>query len=281
MDGPKDLAFLCEVFGAKDVVEIDLAEITWMSPLGVVAILTACLATQDKGCHVRVAPPVQPQVTAYLAGVGFFEVLRTQGWSTDDVDHVAGTADLTCVKVAALESEADVNRLGEQLLELFTPFVSTNTASHAYDAITELTSNAREHGRKPGSEHPSCYVTAQLHTGKTSQLEGIVVATADFGPGFAHHLQHVLPHAGDLSDADAIVGAFKEGVSSTLNKHRGLGLSNIQRDLDSYPGARLTIVSQGGIVTRSGQAFQADAMPAPFHGTVAMLYLPCPVGSPA
>ncbi len=132
----------------------------------------------------------------------------------------------------------------------------------SYDVMAELTNNSREHGSP-------CYVAAQTHTGRTSGTPGLHLAIADFGPGFRSTLADYRPR----SESEAILKAFRDRVSRTVDPTRGMGLGWVLNHVDNYPDATLQIVSRNGMVTRKGQVFSRSRS-RDCQGVFASAYFP-------
>ncbi len=261
-----DLAFLAPTFRARKTLEIDLGPVTWISPLGVVSLLAACLSAAGKGkVAVRVLPPDDEAVRRYLGAVGSTGELIKRQWQVGKRATAEAVADFDiCLPVTALSNERDVELAAQRLVTALWGQVSGDLINDVYTVATELTSNAREHGSE-------CYLVAQPHTGVTSGTPGLHMAVADFGPGFARTLRGYHP----ASDADAIIRGFGEGVSGKGLRDRGFGLGFIQGIVDAY-GARLCIVSRSGVVARSEGVFTLSEG-EDFRGTVASVYFPQPI----
>lgn len=267
---PQDLAFLNAAHRARKRLEIDLAGVEWISPLGVVAILATCLRADASSLDTTVYLPEKRDVRTYLAQVGFLPELERRDWAVDEDIDIDLTAEIEpCLTVSRVTTDDEVEGAGDSLTKaLGLAGLSGGFADDLWTIATELTANAREHGA-------DCYAVAQTHTGSRSGTPGVQIAVADFGPGFASTLRE---HHGDMSDSDAIIRGFEAGVSGTGDRYRGNGLAYIAEAVDKYRDNVLHIVSQAGHVVRRGSRFQVIEGFA-FRGTLASAYLPVPTGS--
>jgi anti-sigma regulatory factor (Ser/Thr protein kinase) len=262
---PEHVLFLSPGFRARKALHVDLSELTWISPLGVVAVLSCCLAAQGRGLPVDVDVPDSAAVRTYLAHVGFYAELDRKGWAVDgdlaiDPDYTVGG----CLSVASLNTEWQVDEVGECLKEaLASAHIPANLINNLWGAAIELTQNAREHGSE-------CYVVAQTHSGMSSGTPGVHIAVADFGPGFAARLS---PKLGPLSDESAILRGFEYRITGTDNPLRGLGLPIVCETVDNHDGATLAIMSRTGYVRRAGGALITRTV-TDFRGTLASAYFP-------
>lgn len=244
---------------------VDLSEVEWISPLGVVALLAQCLMATSKGVVVTVSLPADRAVRSYLSRIGFYAALRSQGVPVDEesLDLDQDYSVRACLPVTRvtreIEMEAAANHLQEALQEIKAP---GHLLPVVYDVIAELTNNAREHGSP-------CYVVAQTHSGTTSHTPGMHIAIADFGAGFRSTLQAYAPR----SETDAILKSFDDQVSGTGDRLRGMGLGWVLRHVDTYPGAVLEIVSRNGRVRRDVGVFQRARNPD-CRGVLATAYFP-------
>lgn len=224
---------------------VDLSGVEWISPVGVVALLALCRnAEQVDGIgDVTILVPQNTVAKEYLSAIGFHAALRDMGGTLEgDVGSATSASIAACLPVTLVtresEMEAAANQLEHTLLNLQAP---VHVIHATYLLMTELTNNAWEHGSP-------CYVVAQTHSGVTSGTPGMHLAIADFGPGFRASLAGLDPPP--TNESEAIALAFQEGVTSTGDPQRGLGLSYVAESVDNYPGARFEIVSRDGLVQR-------------------------------
>ena len=267
---PQDLKFLSTAHHAQDSLEIDLADVEWISPLGVVAVLATCLRASRAELAATVDPPRHGDVFTYLVQIGFAAELERNGWTGPDDSETADTAAVgPRLPVSRLTTEMEVEAAAEVLRGALADAGLAGGLSEDLGTIaTELTANAREHGE-------DCYAVAQIPTGARSRTPGVHLAVADFGAGFASTLRE---YHGEMSDSEAIIRGFEAGVSGTGDRYRGNGLAYIAEAVDKYRDNVLHVVSQAGYVVRRGSEFQVIEGLA-FPGTLASAYLPVPTGS--
>lgn len=246
-------------------MELDLAAVEWVSPVGVVAILAACLRARDRGVAVAVTLPADRTARTYLDRIGFYAELERHGWAASgelDIDpeyEVHGR-----LPVQSLQTAFDVDQATDRLADaLIGAHVVEGLLSKVMTVAVELTQNAREHGSR-------CYMVAQTHSGKTTGRPGIHVAVADFGPGFAATLAMV---HGRMPDEEAIVRAFEYGITGTSDPAKGLGLGYVLDDVDSHGGSELAVVSRRAHVTRVEGKF-TTVLREDFRCTLATAYFP-------
>ena len=201
---PGDLAFLSTAHLAEDALEIDLTDVEWISPLGVVAVLATCLRADQETLDATVHLPENREVSTYLAAMGLLEEVERHGWSlqrdvpeevllgqtpgtgwTQSLDLYidAEAAFAPHLPVSRLANEPEVVEASYKLDEaLHSASLSGGLFDDLIDVAVELAGNAWEHGSH-------CYVVAQTHTGRRSRTPGLQLAVADFGVGFAKKLK--------------------------------------------------------------------------------------------
>lgn len=284
---PEDLAFLSTANRARKQLEIDLTDVEWISPLGVVAVLATCLRADEASLGATVYLPEHREARTYLAQIGLLQELERYGWvlardipeemalaqtewrgwpESRDIDIEPEATFAPHLPVSRLSSEKEVIEASYTLDQaLHEASLAGGLFDDLIDVAVELAGNAQEHGSK-------CYAVAQTHSGRSSGTPGLQLAVADFGVGFARTLQE---HYGEMTNSQAIVRAFEEQVSGTGDKRRGFGLSQIAGVVDMDAGNVLHIVSRSGHVSRSGGQFQSiESTDVFFPGTVASVYVP-------
>lgn len=262
---PASILFLSPGLRARKALAIDLTRVEWISPLGVVSILSVALCASARGLSVSVVAPRNQAARTYLDRIGFWAELRHQGWQAPGEMALAEEYEVqACIPVTPLTSEADLDRAAAALQAALDGSVAAPVSERVWTVAVELTQNAREHGS-------TCYMVVQTNTGSTSGTPGLHLAVADFGRGFAATLRAV---RGPLGDAEAIVTAFEERVSGTGLPDRGFGLGFVADEIDAHPGAVLTIMSRSAVYRRTAGSYQTETGEVDFPGTLAQAYFP-------
>ena len=264
---PRDLFFLGRAARARKRLESDLADVEWVSPAGVAALLAACLgASARPTLEATVHLPESREVRTYLKQIGFLAELERNGWIGDGDPEVEPDAAIgPHLPVTRLTTENEVIEASYWLQDTLS---AAGLSGGLFDEVTtvavELAGNACEHGSE-------CYAVAQVDGGARSGAPGVHLAAADFGAGFARTLRR---RYGPMTDGEAIARAFGEQVSGTGHPYRGFGLSQIVDVIDAAPGNVLHIVSRSGYVTRSAGRFEVREHEAPlFQGTLVSAYI--------
>ena len=262
---PEDLQFLSTAHRARKELEIDLSEVTWISPLGVVAVLASCLRADEASLDATVYLPDSHATHSYLSQIGFLKELEQHDWTVPDDSEASPSDEIgPHLAVSRLTTEIEVDLAADLLTEaLREAGLSGGLADDLHTIAAELTANAREHGEE-------CYAVAQTHTGQSSGTPGVHIAVADFGPGFARTLER---RYGKMKDSEAIFRGFEEHVSGTGKTGRGHGLGYVAEAIDKHPENVLHIVSRSAHVLRQGGQLKVGESLA-FGGTWASAYLP-------
>ena len=261
-----DLAFLSADRRAGDLT-IDLHDVRWVAPAGVVALLAQCLGAQRAGRRAAVRLPRDPAVLAYFDGIGMYDELVVNGWSVAPGARAPAAYRIHHhVPVMRITDFAELEEMGIRLEGALRAAGLASLIEPIFTVASELSGNARDHGS-------DCYAVLQTHTGRTSGTPGVHLAVADFGPGFAANLRPVL---GDLPPEECIARAFEEGITSRAEPYRGYGLHHVALAIGAIPGATLDIASGGGLVRLVGSRLDARHF-ADLPFTVASASFPVPL----
>lgn len=311
---PEDLAFLSAAPDGEPL-EIDLTDVEWISPLGVVAVLATCLRADNASLDATVYLPESRETRTYLARIGLLDELARYGWTFTNAGHVEhriaeggrhGWTDYVGIDIDPLTGLTSLtgNMLPDQVTVLDIG-IDPNISIGPHLPVSRLTTMreveiAAERLEDALWEWPAVYrglfdelLTVAVELTANAREHGsecYAVAQAHSGqrsgtPGvhiavadFGQGLAQTLrEHYGEMPDGEAIVHAFTEQVSGTGLSERGFGLTQIAEIIDRDPKNVLHIVSQAGHAVRSGSRFEATENEAlRFHGTLASAYLFAP-----
>ena len=113
---PEDLAFLSAAALDEERLEIDLTDVEWISPLGVVAVLTTCLRADEASLHATVELPENRAARTYLAQIGLVAELARCDWRVPDNIDIDPNADIgPHLPVSRLTTEREVVAASYQL----------------------------------------------------------------------------------------------------------------------------------------------------------------------
>ena len=201
---------------------IDLRNVRFVDPLGLVGIATLAQSQRQAGRDVTLDGPKDSNVAAYLSRMRLNDVLDYLGVG-QDLPEVKGRARNTLLELQVFEGERQLERLAELIFDEFAP-ANRDLADNLYASVVELGTNVPQH-----SGLPSGFIAVQLYE------DHAIFAIGDAGMGFLG----TLPAA--YSELMAVEWALR-GKSSTGQIGRGLGLPFV-RDFVQGCGGRLRIVT--------------------------------------
>lgn len=240
-------------------IHVDLAQLTFIEPYALVAILTCAQGYSAGGAQLVVTPPRQWGPASYCQRVDLFAQLRNLGAISPDPYPGQGRHNRhdTMAECVRVQDGASVNQLGNvmthQLDSAGWPAVVTDTLTAAvYEMGDNLITHARiDHG------------FAVLQT--FPQQGRFQFAVGDAGVGIPFH------HPAE-NDAISIEQAMEYGVSSYASK-RGRGFQYMC-ELVSQVGGTLTVRSNGGKVVVPAASESLSMLTWPLQGTVVSADVP-------
>ncbi len=200
---------------------IDLRGATFVTPAGMLAIVSFAHAAMNEGRSVRLLRPRDLNVARYLSRSRLGLRLGAVGAKHDLFavqEHEVG--------LGLLEVTSFTNTMGADVLAQHVERVASktdpNTARTIYMAIVALGENVEAH-----SEQAYGYAAAQ-------QLqERFFFAVADPGVGFRHALRAHSP----TTDSAALELALQPGISGLQETSRGFGLEELKRAIQKLGGS--------------------------------------------
>lgn len=274
-------AFTDTVAGARDgKLLFDARHLRWVDPAGMVALLGAgALAREHRGTRVRLQMPEHPDVSGYLARMGFFAEAETI-FEVDQRPTRRGTADSdVLLEITSIATNADVHAVVDRVQNRAGAILS-RTLSYPPTAVvqfsvvlSEVCQNIIEHAAAPG------WVAAQAyHWQRRLGRHVLVISVSDLGRGFRGSLEgeHAARFGDRWSDATALEAAFIHGLTRFPDSGRGQGIQQIRKQVRRWDGI---------ISIRSGSARIADVPAwddspplteglAPFPGAQITIVLP-------
>jgi len=242
-------------------VTIDLSDVTWLLPGGIVGVACTARKARALGYAVHIVSPNRDSVARYASRMGLGDVLVDCGANhrLPGVQHHDRTDVLLECRWAddvaiAGPSELLRDRLDEAGVA---PQLSEEIAIHVY----EIADNVKDHAADGGG-----FVCAQTYE-KNSPREYVEVAVGDAGVGVLATLSE--RHA-PTSHQDALNMAVELGVSSVPN--RGNGLWYVSRFVRRV-GGRLSL-SSGDAYLRITQGGPYSTSCQPIAGTLVGIQVP-------
>lgn len=232
---------------AHKPVRIDFGKTRKMFPDGVLvfaAELDVILSSADTP-PVRCTRPADRVVDQLLQQLGLATKMKLASRSRITADNV---------KYWRVQTDTRVDgSLTEDLIKDYREHFSGVESKKLYEGLTEAMTNAKQHAYEEDATAtaPRWWMFSQLRKGKLS------VSFCDLGMGFRNSLtsdQHwakkyalraVDALGGGRTDAHFIRVAFEVGKSRTNEPHRGKGLEELKRVIESV-GGHLRILSHKG-----------------------------------
>ena len=267
---PQDLKFLSTAHHAQDSLEIDLADVEWISPLGVVAVLATCLRADESSLEATVHLPENRSARTYLVTIGLLDELTLHGWALTsdglldqqlaeagrlgwsrhgdiDIEAFAATSFIPQggPSIQGTVDDIDIDpdmRIGPHLS------VSRLTTVREVDVAADRLEDAlRQAPHIRGGLFDELMTVAVELTANAREHGSACYAVAQTYTGrksgtpgvrlavadFGEGLARSLrKHYGYMTDGEAIVRAFEERVSGTGRSERGFGLTQVAEIVD-------------------------------------------------
>jgi anti-sigma regulatory factor (Ser/Thr protein kinase) len=261
---------------------VDAHACEWISPFGLVGLLAAGHALQERhGRPAILTVPSDRDVAHFWARMGFFTHAKDVFELHGTVPRVRGGDSHVLLEVTPVRAAEDVHNVVTHIQERSADILTTELgldpkATMGFGmALSEACQNIVEHAGTGG------WVAVHAYTWKkTLGKRVVVIAVADAGVGFRHTLEPTQGRRfGDRwGDGTALEAAVLQNVSRFRDPGRGQGLAGIRRYLHRW---------QGKISIRSGSARiailppwdEGDDVPlkehlAPFPGAQVQLVIP-------
>ncbi len=263
---------------------IDLGDVTFIDPYGMVGILECGCYLKSLGKEVILRLPRPEEVSKYLERMDFFRF--RSGLFILDPSHLdltekyhRSTASDVLLEITRIEKSDDihfiVNRVRDRagsILEAHLHY-DERAIHHFIVALSEVCQNILEHSQNIG------YVGIQKYFYAKSLAKNVVkIAVMDLGIGIKNSLSPRFSsvYGGKWSDLLAIENALLHGASRYEDIGRGHGLTAVRKFVQKWNGkisirsgtAKFSLLPswERGIGKRSGVAF--------FPGTQISLILP-------
>lgn len=258
-----DKRITLDIFSGKTAFDIETStdkfDLTLLKSFDPQGVLNLFCTIVDRGRRGR---PVNLRVEDnfpcnHLKSLGFFNQLEEAipgliNWDRGRLrtDHTDFKYPIGLTKISLPKQEVPVV---EKLLALLqTQGFSESIGGYIAWIFGELADNANTHLRigKDLDGNADSYLLAQRYEFSKGNRDCLIIGVADVGPGIHATIKRNPKHSG-LSDAQALLSAFKPGVSSWPDEYkRGHGLTDI---LGIAMGNRSIIHAESG-----GNSFEAD-----------------------
>jgi anti-sigma regulatory factor (Ser/Thr protein kinase) len=233
---------------------IDLQEITFIDPYGMVGLLELGESSVSRGVQKTLLPPRSEEVLTYLERMDFFQFaqkyffLEPSSLPLVDKGLRSSHSDVL-LEITPIEKTDDIHFIVEKVKER----AHTILAAHLhYDenavngfivSLSEICQNIIEHSESKG------LVGIQKYHFQNLNKNVVKIAVMDTGRGFRGSLSERFSLKNDL---DAIEKGLLHGASRFADKGRGHGLSAVRRFVKQWDGklsirsgtAKFTIIPQ-------------------------------------
>jgi hypothetical protein len=219
-------------------VVVDLTEVEFADPSGLVSLATACLEAIGMGNNLAVLGPVNRNVANYLLRMGFRDLLRDEGvrlpggfgkWQVSArplADHLLELQAVTA---------GNATTIGEQLVAIGREAgIPASVLQPAFLGLAESVDNTLQHS---GTDR--AIAMAQRYRNQSGRLR-VEVAVGDIGLGLRRTLRRGRTVA---DDAAAVTLAVTKGISRFAGSRHGNGLSNVVEAVCERAGGRFEIRS--------------------------------------
>jgi len=201
----------------------DLGDLSFVTPFDLVSLAVLAGAARED-LHLRVVPPVDTQVCAYLQRMDLFTVLgRRIRVEPDLPEERPREADRALIELHRLEHPDEIDDLSKEFWPRLRSRLPQEVCANLFEILGELVDNAATHGASAAGS----FIAAQYYSGATSGMpEGMWIGVGDAGIGIRSHLAGNPRHSGLPSDVAAIQLAVQKWVTGTADR-RGWGLVKV------------------------------------------------------
>ena len=254
-------------------VVLDLSRLRTVTPTTMVGLVVAVARWYGEGHPLTIHSPTNEYARRMMETIGFVEALETfvpveRGREADGPIRRL----LPVINLRNFRISGDVEVLADELVEVFSAKNYTDGVlnQEAAGVIAEAASNVLYHARSASGG----FALAQLRQRRTVSSGPswwIEIAVGDAGQGIAASLGYDDP-------VSAVRDALDEGVTSTNDRTRGIGLHWIEEVVFRSKFRFLMVHSDHGLVVSVAGDREATHAENCFPGT--LLTVAIPVGNP-
>jgi hypothetical protein len=221
-------------------VEVDLRKLTFIEPIGLTVMSAFTEEQLRTDQRVVVRPPDDANVARYLARMGLDETLASLGAEIFLPSVRARELGNVLLETTRFSGHRGAGALAQMVHALIEPH-DADAANALHNGLCEAGINVVDHSRRHGG-----FLAAQItHHGRRLSF-----AVSDSGIG----LMRSLEKKGATSDAAALHLAVRPGVSEHDDPGRGVGLSDMVRELSRLGGhLHLTSGRSSLVVSERGE----------------------------
>lgn len=259
-----------EAFNERSV-EVDLRRCDFVRPPAVLWCTVYPLLAKQRGCDCTLLVPENTQVCMYLKSAGLFQTLQEKGVEVDDRDISPSQATQLVLPLTRFDTQADVEQISNDILEALegSGLGAANLYPFVSATFDELALNAVQHSESP----VGAYGIVQFYESEAGRR--FVCGVADGGIGIRRSLEKNPIYRERVPyDWVAVELAAREGVTSVLDKNRGIGLNWISEEMRKV-GRQLIIHSGIGSLQISEDIQTGARRTRLFPGTLGYASIPC------
>jgi hypothetical protein len=224
------------LFYSPDI--IDLRDVSFIDPYGMVGILEIGELFQAEGIRKRILFPFSEEVLKYLERMDFFEFagryfILDSSASKLSEKFLRSTDSDVLLEITPIEKSDDIHFIVGKVKERAHSILERHL--HYDDraingfivALSEVCQNIIEHSQTRG------FVGIQKYYWQNIKKNIVKIAVSDIGIGFRKSLSERFSLD---SDVEAIEKALMHGVSRHIDKGRGHGLAAVKRFVNEWNG---------------------------------------------
>jgi len=222
----------------KESSSIDLREITFIDPYGMVGILAMGELYSSDGIQKNIYLPESEEVLKYLERMDFFQFVHRYFHLEPSNPKISGkylrsSYSDVLLEITPIEKSDDIHFIVGKVKERSQAILAKHLYYDEYMingfivALSEVCQNIIEHSGHKG------FVGIQKYHFQNLNKNIVKIAVMDIGIGFKKSLSERFPIK---SDIDAIDKGLLHGASRYADKGRGHGLSAVRRFVKQWKG---------------------------------------------
>jgi len=233
---------------------IDLEEITFIDPCGMVGLLELGEMSLSQGVQKKLVLPLAEDVLQYLERMDFFQRAEKYFILESFISHMSekfsrSSDSDVLLEITPIEKSNDIHFIVGRVRERAHAILAThlhydeNAINGFIVALSEVCQNIIEHSENKG------FVGIQKYHFQKLNKNIVKIAVMDIGRGFRESLSERFSLKNDI---DAIEKGLLHGASRFADKGRGHGLSAVRRFVKQWDGklsirsgtAKLSLIPQ-------------------------------------
>lgn len=258
------------------IPDLDFSRISYISPSAALLLASEVDSWKDavKGRQGRLRAKTAtwtPSVKKLLCQMGFFELLGLK--RPVDPGIPINTTFLPFIRRNVIEAKISAGPMAKELRKQIEEVAGVGIVKQLlFEGLTEAITNVSQHAYLPTDPMRDWWMSAAIDKGL------VIVSFYDHGrtiPGTlpaSKLYEKIKDSFGGWNDGQKIRAAMEVGRSSTGIEGRGKGLQNFLQIIRHYPGSRLRIFSNRGLLTVSnaptGLSFESGVADSPLLGTL-------------